>query len=248
MNEVITAIGAALTTTETVVRAVQADQWHRPTPCEAWDLHQVTNHLVGGIRIFTGELNGVTGHAEHDSDWLGADPAAAYARAAAADRSAWARPDALEGTITIGLGTLPAPLAAVIHLTEVLVHGVDIALSIDRVDLVDQVQCAALRTAMEQMGGVDAYRLPGVFGPEVRTAAQELPHARLLAYLGRVLPTYEPAAAVAGAEGTPGCGRIPRKRRYPIIQNSPIVAGKASPSTTRLGGLTKPYSTTLLSR
>jgi hypothetical protein len=35
------------------------------------------------------------------------------------------------------------------------------------------------------MGGVDAYRLPGVFGPAVLVPAHEPAHHQLLAYLGR---------------------------------------------------------------
>ena len=193
MNDVIT---DALESTGTVVRAVPADHWHRPTPCHDWDVHQVTNHLVGGIRIFAAEITGMPEVADHDSDWLGSDPVAAYGNAAAADRAAWQRPNSLSGTITISLGTMPAPLAAVIHLTEILVHGVDVAVAIDRADLVDQDQCAALLTAMEQLGGVDAYRVPGVFGPYVPTAVDDLPHRRLLTYLGRELPLHLSALAV----------------------------------------------------
>ena len=185
MNDVVAAIRAALDGTETIVAAVPAAGWHEPTPCSEWDVHQVANHLVGGMRIFTGELTGVPAGADHDSDWLGTDPVAAYLDAAAADSAAWVRLDALAGTITNGLGTLPAPLAAVIHLTEVLVHGVDIAVAIGRDDLVDQNLCAELLSAMEQMGGVDAYRMPGVFGTQVPTAADAPTHWQLLAYLGR---------------------------------------------------------------
>jgi len=196
MIDVITAINDALETTETVVRAVPADEWHRPTPCRDWDVLQVTNHLVGGIRIFAAEVTGMPEVADHDSDWLGSDPVAAYVSAAAADKAAWRRPDCMRGTITIGLGTMPAPLAAVIHLTEILVHGVDIAVAIERADIVDQHQCVALLTAMQEMGGVDPYRVPGVFGPYIPAAADDLPHRRLLTYLGRELPLH-PAARPA---------------------------------------------------
>ncbi|MGI8415092.1 MAG: TIGR03086 family metal-binding protein [Nakamurella sp.] len=196
MNDVITAINDALKTTGAVVRAIPAGRWHRPTPCHDWDVHLVTNHLVGGIRIFAAELTGIPEIADHDSDWLGFDPVAAYADAALADCGAWPRADALRGTITIGLGTMPAPLAALIHLTEILVHGVDIAVAIDRADLVDQHQCADLFTAMQRMGGVDPYRVPGVFGPQVPTAVGDLPHRRLLGYLGRELPLGTPARSV----------------------------------------------------
>ena len=95
---------------------------------------------------------------------------------------------AMTGTITIGLGTLPAPLAAVIHLTEVLVHGVDIAVAIDREDLADEGQSAALLSMMEELGGVDAYRMPGVFGAAVPVSSHVAPSQRLLAYLGRTIP------------------------------------------------------------
>lgn len=185
MNDVVAAIVAALDSTATIVGAVPATAWHEPTPCGEWDVHQVANHLVGGMRIFTGELTGTPAGADHDSDWLDTDPVAGYLDAAAADRAAWARPDALVGTLTIGLGTLPAPLAAVIHLTEVLVHGADIAVAIGREDLVDQHLCAGLLAAMEQMGGVDAYRVPGVFGPRVGIVADAPAHRQLLAFLGR---------------------------------------------------------------
>jgi uncharacterized protein (TIGR03086 family) len=193
MNDVVAAINAALDTTATIVGTVPAAAWHEPTPCSEWDVHQVANHLVGGLRIFTGELTGAPAGADHDSDWLGTDAVAAYLDAAAADRAAWARPDALAGTITIGLGTLPAPLAAVIHLTEVLVHGVDIAVAIGRDDLVDQHQCTGLLSAMQQMGGVDAYRMPGVFGPQAPTTAADPAHRQLLAYLGREMAPARPS-------------------------------------------------------
>lgn len=185
MNDIVPAITAALTTTGTIVQAIPSSAWHEPTPCTDWDVRQVTNHVVGGMRIFTGELTGVPAGADHDSDWLGTDPVAAYMDAADADRAAWALPLALAGTITIGLGTLPAPLAALIHLTEVVVHGVDIAVAIGREDLVDEQLCDDLLTTMEQAGGVDAYRVPGVFGPRLRMAADASARCRLLAYLGR---------------------------------------------------------------
>ena len=185
MNDPIAAIRSALRSTATIVQAVPGDGWHLATPCTSWTVREVANHLVGGMCIFTDELTGMPARAAHDSDWLEQDPVAAYTSAAADDAAAWGHPDALDGTITIGLGTLPAPLAAVIHLTEVLVHGVDIAVATDREDLVDQHLCAALLHTMEAMGGVDPYRVPGVFGPAAPVPQDEPPHRQLLGYLGR---------------------------------------------------------------
>lgn len=197
MSEVIAAIASALGSTHAIVHAVPAHGWQEPTLCSDWMVRDVTNHLVGGLCIFTDELNGVPARADHDSDWLADDPAGAYDTAAADDTAAWGRTDALDGTITIGLGTLPAPLAAVIHLTEVLTHGADIAVAIDREDLIDQDACAALLAAMGSMGGVDPYRVPGVFGPTVPVPAHELPHRQLLGYLGRTVTSAGPVRVVA---------------------------------------------------
>jgi uncharacterized protein (TIGR03086 family) len=187
VTDIVPAIRSALNSTGTIVRAIPDHSWHLPTPCTDWTVRDVTNHLVGGLCIFTDELNGVPARAEHHSHWLNDDPAAAYAYASEHDGRAWGRPDALTGTITIGLGTLPAPLAAVIHLTEVLVHGADIAVAIGREDLLDQDSCTALLQTMKDMGGVDPYRTPGVFGPAVTVAADQPGHRQLLAYLGRAL-------------------------------------------------------------
>lgn len=55
----------------------------------------------------------------------------------------------------------------------------------DREDLVDQELCEELLATMDQLGGIDAYRVPGVFGPEVAVPRAAPAHRRLLGYLGR---------------------------------------------------------------
>jgi uncharacterized protein (TIGR03086 family) len=189
MNDLVAGIHAALDATRPIIAAVPERMWDAPTPCVEWTVHQVTNHLVGGLCIYTGELTGHPTEQAHDSDWLGTAPLAAYLAAATADAHAWSLPEALAGVITIGLGTLPAPLAAVIHLTEILVHGVDVAVAINREDLIDQDQCASLLLTMEEMGGVDAYRQPGIFGPATAVSDDAVPHQQLLGFLGRANTT-----------------------------------------------------------
>jgi uncharacterized protein (TIGR03086 family) len=180
-------IERAIDATGRVVTGVAEVQWTNPTPCAEWDARAVLNHTVGGMRIFAAELNGTGPGAEHESDWLGADPQGAYTEAAEADRTAWNRPGALDTTVHISLGALPGPMAALIHFTEVCVHGVDLAVATGQQALVDQELCADLLSVMRGMGGFDAYRIPGVFGPEVQPAPGAAPHARLLAYLGRTV-------------------------------------------------------------
>ncbi|MFG1689260.1 TIGR03086 family metal-binding protein [Nonomuraea sp. NPDC049269] len=186
MSQVVDQIERAADMTAGIVAGIAADQWDRPTPCAGWDVRTLLNHVVGGMRIFAAKLDGTDPGADHEADWLGADPVGAYEKAAAADRAAWRRPDALEQTVHISLGVLPGPLAAVVHLTEILVHGLDLAIATGQESLVDEELCGDLLVTMRSMG-IDAYRIPGVFGPETQTAEDAPLHRQLLAFLGRAV-------------------------------------------------------------
>ena len=183
-TEVVDRLAAALTSTGSVVAGIPATRWNEPTPCPGWDVRTLTNHLVGGLRIFTAQLTGADAGGEHEDDWLGDTPAAAYADAAAAVLAAWRAPGAMDRTLHISLGPVPAPLGAVIELTEVVVHGLDLAVATGQSDRVDEAQAAALHQLMLSLG-FDAFRVPGVFGPAVEVADTAAPHQRLLAFLGR---------------------------------------------------------------
>jgi uncharacterized protein (TIGR03086 family) len=196
-NAVLDGIHRSVQMTGRIVAGIDATQWAAPTPCVEWVVRDVVNHVVGGMRIFAAELTGRSPEADHDSDWLGADPVAAYAAAAELDLAAWRDPAALAGTVTISLGTLPSGFAAVIHLVEVLVHGVDLAVATEQLELVDEELCDEVLSSLVEMGGVDAYRAPGIFGPEVATSSQAEAHQRLSGYLGRHLKSLSIVAAEA---------------------------------------------------
>lgn len=187
---VVHRIGRALAMTGTVVEEIDVgDGWSTPTPCPGWDARTTLNHVVGGMQIFAAELTGTDPGGEHHDDWLGTDPTGAYRAAAEADRAAWQHAastdaDLAEAKVRLGFGPVPGPMAALIHLTEVLVHGVDLAIAIDRTDLVDQRLCEDLLTRMRQMD-MDAFRRPGMFGSERPASKSASAHVRLLAFLGR---------------------------------------------------------------
>ncbi|MFI9249616.1 TIGR03086 family metal-binding protein [Streptomyces sp. NPDC053069] len=185
MTDVVARIEWAVEVTGRVVDAVADTQWRIATPCKPWDVHTVLNHTVGGMHIFAALLNGTEPGRAHEDDWLGEDPKAAYRAAAAADLAAWTRPGALDTTVRIALGPLPGPVAALVHLTEVCVHGVDIAVATGGESLLDEDLCEHLLTTMRQTPGFDSFRVPGVFGPELPAPADAAPHIRLLAFLGR---------------------------------------------------------------
>jgi uncharacterized protein (TIGR03086 family) len=178
----------ALEVTGRVVAAVAPDQWALPTPCEQWEVRELTNHFVGGLHMFATALAGGDGSPNHDTDWLGADPAAAYGAAAPVALAAWREPVALDQVLRISLGPIPGRMAIVIHLTEIVVHGADLAVATGHEELLDQQLCQALLDLMHGMGGIDPFRVPDVFGPETTAPASASAHQRLLAYVGRRLP------------------------------------------------------------
>lgn len=187
ITDITTQIHDALDATATIVQGITADQWHLPTPCDDWDVRTTTNHLVGGMLAFSELLAGATVDEDPAWDHLGSDPSAAYDAAARADHDAWNRPGALNGTVTLAFATLPTTMAAVIHLTELVVHGLDLAVATDQQHAIDEHLAEQLLDMMHAMGGIDAFRGPGFFGPEVPVSEDRPAHVRLLSYVGRTL-------------------------------------------------------------
>jgi len=186
MAAVIDRIDSALDMTTGVVAGISPDQLAAPSLCAGWDVRTELNHLVGGMCIFAAELAGTGASADHDADWLGASPREAFTAAAALDRAAWHRPDALDTAVQLSFGSVPGPMAALIHLTEVLVHGVDLAVATGQEDRIDQHRCEQLLASMHGMD-FDIFRRPGMFDAELPAPADAPAHQRMLAYLGRDL-------------------------------------------------------------
>jgi uncharacterized protein (TIGR03086 family) len=184
---VVALIERGVRMTGDIVVGIRSDQWSAPSPCAGWTVRDVANHVVGGMRIFAAELAARQPEAEHEAEWLGSDPVAAYTEAAGMDLDAWRTPGAMSGSVTISLGQLPAGFAAVVHVLELVAHGVDLAVATDQVHLVDQELCEEVLGLLTAMGGVDDYRLPGVFGPEVPVDLGAPAHERVSGYLGRHL-------------------------------------------------------------
>lgn len=189
MTSVINQIDRALDMTAAIVKGITDDQLAAPTPCPKWDVRTELNHLVGGMRIFAAELTTTDAGADHGADWLGTGPQAAFATAADLDRAAWHRRNALDTTVRLGFGAVPGPMAALIHLTEVLVHGADLAIATGQEHLVDECACGELLTTTHGID-FDVFRRPGMFGPAVSVSADAPAHRQLLAFLGRALPPH----------------------------------------------------------
>ena len=193
MQDTVNDIERALAVTGTLVASIGADQWAAPTACDGWDVRTVVNHVVGGMRLYAAELTDTEAGGEHEDDWLGDDPVGAYRDAAAQVLAGWRSPGAEERVIDLSFGAVPAPMAAVVQLTEIIVHGLDVAVATGQEDEVDQAQAERLLAVMTDMG-IDGFRAPGIFGPELSARADAPAHRRLLAFLGRIEAAPVPSA------------------------------------------------------
>lgn len=82
---------------------VRPEQWSAPTPCSAWSVHQLVNHLVAGNLVFAALVSDLA-PSERGADHVGDDPPRAYRASAAALQTAFDQPGVLERTYRGPLG------------------------------------------------------------------------------------------------------------------------------------------------
>ncbi|HXS61715.1 MAG TPA: TIGR03086 family metal-binding protein [Streptosporangiaceae bacterium] len=180
-DETVSPLARALDATGQVVDAVTADQWRASTPCTDWTSADLLRHLVTGNSRFAAAVSGEPLSDEIGSD---ADLPAAYRDSAAALLSAFAAPGALERVVTVPFGTVPGSVALHLRVTEVLVHGWDLAKATGQsvefpADVAEQELAFSL-SALEQL---PPDRRP--FAPPQPVSADAPAIERLVACLGR---------------------------------------------------------------
>ncbi len=180
-DEVLGPLARALEATGQVVDAVSTDQWTAATPCTDWTSADLLRHLVVGNSRFAAAVSGEPLPGELGSD---ADLPAAYRDSAAALLAAFGTPGALERMVTVPFGTVPGSVALHLRLTEVLVHGWDLAKATGQsvefpADVAEQ-ELAFSQSALEQL---PPDRRP--FAPPQPVSADAPAIERLVACLGR---------------------------------------------------------------
>ncbi|MGH3644832.1 MAG: TIGR03086 family metal-binding protein [Mycobacterium sp.] len=179
---------SASVNTTAVLAAVKDDQLDARTPCEKLSLGEVIAH-VGGLGVAfaaaarkdLGELTDSPpkhGGYRLDDGWR-----EQYPDNLAGLAEAWRDPGAWEGMTRVGGVDLPGEVCAMVALTEVVIHGWDVAVVTGqdyRVD--DEVAEAMLvhMTGFTADGPID-----GLFGPPVEIGSDATPFERSLALSGR---------------------------------------------------------------
>ena len=184
--ELVADLGRALTATEAVVAGIGPDQWAAPTPCSELDASGVLNHLVRGNLLFVAIVRDQP-RPVPGTDHLGDDPLAAYQRAAAQLREAFAAPGVLEAVYEAPFGTAPGTALVHVRIAEVLTHGWDLARATgQRGDFPDDVAERTLARSRRRLTARPEG--PGApFAAEVSVPPDAPAVDRLAGFLGRAV-------------------------------------------------------------
>src|SRR5579883_3207448 len=125
----------ALDATARIVAGIRPDQWEAATPCSAWDVRAVLNHLVGEnlwvVELGRGATIEDVGD-RLDGDVLGTDPVAAYERSAAGAAAVFDAPEAMEQPFAVSYGPVPGVVYAGHRFVDALIHGWDLAVATEQ--------------------------------------------------------------------------------------------------------------------
>jgi uncharacterized protein (TIGR03086 family) len=180
-------LARALDQTGALIAGVRPDQATLPTPCRAWDVRALVNHVVYDVQHFTALTRGQA-WTEHDADLIDGDWLAAYRAAAAGLLAVWREPGALERPVRSPAGEQPATWRLGQQITDLAVHGWDIARATGQsTDLDPELGRLALEWARQNLQ--PQFRGPEgsgrAFGPEVRVPDDAPLYDRLAGFFGR---------------------------------------------------------------
>lgn len=178
-------LAAALDAAGDLVAGVPGDAWTSPTPCPAWDVRALVNHVVAGNLHAAAVLRGEAAPRQPVvADQLHGDPVAAFDSSASLLLAAFRRPGALEETFTMPVGVVTGTIALNLRITETFVHGWDLAQAVAAdTDFDTPAVEQQLRFAQAMLGTIAPARRP--FGPPQLVATDAPAIDRLVACLGR---------------------------------------------------------------
>jgi uncharacterized protein (TIGR03086 family) len=124
-SSILDSLARASTAVGDLVDRIAVDQWTAPTPCTEWTVRDVVHHLVGMNLVFVAMLQD-SPTPERGADRLGADPAGAYRRSAAALQDAAAHPGVLQRSQATPVGVATGVERLQWRIADLLAHGWDL--------------------------------------------------------------------------------------------------------------------------
>jgi uncharacterized protein (TIGR03086 family) len=183
-------LGAATRTLTRLVEGVRGDQLAAPTPCVDPSVGALLDHIDGLSIAFTAAATktplpeGSRGPSA-DASRLGKDWSTRIPQRLAALADAWRDEAAWTGMTQAGGQDLPAELAGVIALDEVIVHGWDIAVASGQSFSCEPPLLEAAYGFVQPTVAQNPQGTPGLFGPPVPVPEDAPLLDRLLGLTGR---------------------------------------------------------------
>jgi uncharacterized protein (TIGR03086 family) len=164
------------------VRAVPAEAWDNPAPCEGWVARDVVRHLVEWLPAFF--FHGAFQVDAPDPPDVDGDPVAAWEALDAAVRAALNDPTVATREADTPMGRMTFGDAFnMIATNDVFFHTWDLARATGLDERLDPAEVHALRVEMEPFDEV--LRTSGQYGPRVPVADDADEQTKLLAFIGR---------------------------------------------------------------
>jgi uncharacterized protein (TIGR03086 family) len=186
-SEPLALLARALDQAGAIIARVSPDQATLPTPCRSWDVRALVNHVVQDVQQFIARASGAEWKPE-EKELIGDDWAAAYRHAAAKLLAAWRREGALDRTLQLPIGEVPATWMVNQQIADFAVHAWDVARATGQSTSLDQdVGRLALEWGRQNLQP----RFRGdegsgkVFGPEVSVPQDAPLYNRLADFFGR---------------------------------------------------------------
>jgi uncharacterized protein (TIGR03086 family) len=185
-------LGPAARQTAAVVRGIHDDQLEGPTPCTAYTVGDLVEHVGGMSLAFTAAAakdidtalagQGPSGDASRlGEDWRERIPSDVVALA-----EAWRDPAAWTGMTRAGAVELPGEVAGVVALNELVVHGWDLARASGQRYECDEPILEACHAFVMQFSGPGSEAARGdAFGPVVDVPADAPLLDRVIGLNGR---------------------------------------------------------------
>lgn len=179
-----------------LVQRVPDDALDRPTPCTDYTVGDLLDHIGGSARAFAAAAAKAPfdGAPSGSAARVGPDWRARIVRDLEDVAEAWRNPDAWTGMTAAGGVDLPAEVAGVVALDELVIHGWDLATATGQPAGYDGPGLEAVHANVQHFrdAGVD-----GLFGPLVEMPDDAPLFDRILGLAGRD-PAWEPPATNEG--------------------------------------------------
>jgi len=177
-------LSLAIDTADRVIAAVDDAQWAGATPCTEWTVSDVVRHIVASNNGFAEAVGGKPRPAADEPALADTDLLAAFRDSGAALVEAFSQPGALERIVAIPVGQVPGAVALHLRLTELLVHGWDVATATgQQAEFPDDLAEAELTFSRGMLDKLPPDRVP--FAPPQPVARDAPAIQRLVAFLGR---------------------------------------------------------------